>query len=321
MKVLHLSLHKGCINDINYIFNKLNIDIEYMFFFNETYTDHRPYYKMTQNQANIFWNKYKEYFHKFDCIITSDTAPLSRIFLKNNWSKKLIIWICNRFDYAVEGDQHYYNLFREAYNKSNINIIGYTMFENIYCKHIRGVEVGNNVITPCGNISETYHKFVEKKELNDIIFVPPYHNDNKMMNLSAQLTNIGIKNFNGRYDGPMDLLNYKAVVHIPYAWSNLAFFEAFHLGIVYFIPSISFFNKLREGKYFFWSPPFIPDLLELSEWYNPNYDNLLIKFDSWDDLKNKINTLNYEEHKLKLKEFGKKHEENILNSWKLLLIN
>lgn len=324
MKILHISFHKGCINDINYVLNKLNLDFENMFFFNELDKDaiHGPYhyYKLTKDNANMYWNKYKDFFNKFDCIITSDTAPLSRIFLQNNWNKKLIIWICNRFDYNVEGDQHYYNLIREAYNKQNVDIIGYTAFENIYCKIIRDVEVGNKVITPCGNISETYHKFVEKKELNDIIFVPPYHNDNKMMNLSDQLTNLGIKNFNGRYDGPMDLLNYKCVVHIPYAWSNLAFFESFHLGVVYFIPSTNLLFELSTNhNFWFQNKNLIYKNIKLSEWYNPDYDNLLIKFDSWEDLKNKINSLNYEEHKLKLKEFGKKHEENILNSWKLLL--
>ena len=42
-------------------------------------------------------------FGKFDVIVTSDTAPLSRIFLQNNWKKPLIIWICNRFDYVDYG--------------------------------------------------------------------------------------------------------------------------------------------------------------------------------------------------------------------------
>lgn len=323
MKILHISFHKGCINDINYVLNKLNLDFENMFFFNKLSPEaiHGPshYYKLTKEKSNMYWNKYKDFFYKFDCIITSDTAPLSRIFLQNNWNKKLIIWICNRFDYNIEGDQHYYNLLKEAYNKQNVDIIGYTAFENIYCKNCRGVDIGNKVITPCGNISNIYNNFIEKPELNNLIFVPPYHNDTIMMNLSNELNKIGLKNYTGKYDGPLDLKNYKAVVHIPYAWSNLAFFEAFHLGIVYFIPSISFFNELRAGKNFFWSPPFVPNLIQVSEWYNPEYNDLLIKFDSWDDLKHKIDTLNYNEHKLMLKEFGKKYEEKILNLWKEII--
>ena len=47
--------------------------------------------------------------------------------------------------------------------------------------------------------------------------------------------------------------------------------------------------------------------------------HLLIYFDSWEDLKNKINTLNYEEHKLKLKNFGETHIQTTLEKWKYLI--
>ena len=49
--------------------------------------------------------------------------------------------------------------------------------------------------------------------------------------------------------------------------------------------------------------------------------HLLIYFDSWEDLKNKINTLNYEEHKLKLKNFGETHIQTTLEKWKYLINN
>jgi hypothetical protein len=320
MKILHLSLHKGCINDINYVFNKLNLDFESMFFFNETYTDWSPYYKMTSLQANIWWNKYKDYFNKFDCILTSDTAPLSRIFLQNNWTKKLIIWICNRFDYSVEGDNDYYNLIRDAFSKPNVEIIGYTAFENMYCQKVRSVDVGNKVITPCGNISHTYNNYIEKKHLNNLIIIPPYHNDTIMMNLSKILYDIGIPNYSGRYDGPMDLKNYKAMVHIPYAWSNLALFESLSLQIVIFIPSKTFIKKLAmQPNFWHQNRTFLFTNIEISEWYNEAHKDLLIYFDSWDNLKLKIDTLNYEEHKLKLIDFGEKHEINTLNKWREIL--
>ena len=108
---------------------------------------------------------------------------------------------------------------------------------------------------------------------------------------------------------------YKAVVHIPYAWSNLAFFEMFQLPIVYFIPSIVFLRKIVQGKNFFWSPPFIDKVLTISEWYSPKYKDLLIYFNSWEDLKIKITTLNYMDHKLKLKIFGELHKKKTLNQW------
>ena len=87
MKILHISFHKGCINDINYVLNKLNYEYETMFFFNELEPNarggpHFPYYVLNTNEANRRWEQHKEYFNTFDCIITSDTGPLSRIFLQ-----------------------------------------------------------------------------------------------------------------------------------------------------------------------------------------------------------------------------------------------
>tara|TARA_B110001450_G_scaffold179923_2_gene168102 strand:- start:3439 stop:4446 length:1008 start_codon:yes stop_codon:yes gene_type:complete len=335
MNILHLSYHKGCINDFNYICNKLNLQCHVLSSFKECNTDknleplllpNNQHYNVTNETAKYFWNRYKDYFNNFDCIITSDTAPLSRIFLQNNWNKKLIIWICNRFDYSHGmgsgfPDKQYYELINNATKLINVHIIGYTAFENFYCKYIRNIDIGDDVITPTGGISDIYNNFIEKKELNDTLFVPPYNNDTIMMDLKTQLEYIGFKAYTGKYSGPMDLTNYKAVVHIPYAWSNLAFFEMFQLGIVYFIPTIDFLLKLARGRRFYWSPPFITNVINISEWYNDKHKDLLIFFDSWEELKQKINTLNYQEHKLKLKEFGEKHIKITLNKWKNILYN
>ena len=62
---------------------------------------------------------------------------------------------------------------------------------------------------------------------------------------------MGIKVFNGRYNGPKDLAEFAGVIHIPYAWSNLALLEAIQLGIVFFIPSKKFLKYLNNSE--FWN--------------------------------------------------------------------
>ena len=89
MNYLHISFHKGCHNDLQYISNKLNVNIEFMEFNDGT----KGKYNIGHDRAKKYWDKHKEYFNRFDGIITSDTAPISRVFLQNNWTKKLIIWI------------------------------------------------------------------------------------------------------------------------------------------------------------------------------------------------------------------------------------
>jgi len=325
MKVLHVTFHKGCQNDLEYVLSRIE-NINY-----DTFTfddDGNQKYNITTQRANTIWNKYKHIFNEYDCIITSDTAPLCRIFIENNWNKKLIIWICNRFDYShrpvIDGpfpDKDYLEMFQKAHYMKNVNIIGYTLFENIYCKLVYNIDIGSDVITPSGGISNIYENFTHKPELNDIYFIPPYHNDTTCMNVSNILDNLKISNYCGRYDGPIDLTNYKAVVHIPYAWSNLALFESFTLGIIYFIPSIEFLLQIAKRSTFFWSPPYKNNLIQYSEWYNSKHTNLFIYFNSWEDLLLKMSELDYDKHKEILKDFSNKNCNDCIEKWKNLLQN
>ncbi len=326
MKVLHISFHNGCQNDIQYVCDKLNIDLYYMEF-DDGVTKSNAKYNVGHKRAQDCWNKYSEYFNSFDVVITSDTAPISRVFLQNNFQKKLIIWVCNRFDYSDMAsldcdfpDEEYYNLIREAKNRPNTVIAGYTQFENYYAKHIKNVDIGDLIIKPLGGISNIYNNFIESDVLDksEKFLVPTYNND-KLFEVSEKLTSLGIPNYNGRYHGPLDIVKFKGVVHIPYAWSNLALFEGLSQGVIYFIPSYKFLLKIKINNSFFWSPPFKNNLLHLSEWYGPGLSEVLIYFDSWDDLKNKIDTTNYNLHKIKIKEFSLKHQEKYLNIWKNIL--
>ena len=329
LKVLHISFHKGCQNDLEYISKKLNFNLEFISYSDDTVKG-GDVYNITHERALNNWNKNKDYYNSFDIIITSDTAPLSRIFLQNNFKKKLIIWICNRFDYAHfpdKGmpDKRYYDLINDVKNRPNVSIIGYTPFETYYANHIRKLDIGNECIKPIGQIGDVYNTYtstiIENKQ--SIFIIGPYHNDNLMMDLKSKVESLGIKVFNGRYNGPKDLAEFAGVIHIPYAWSNLALFEAIQLGIVFFIPSNNFLkyfidtdiDGLKKDS-FFWSPPLREDVLHLSEWYCEDFEDALIYFDSWEDLKYKIETLDFNKQKSILKEFGKKHEEETLEKWK-----
>ena len=332
LKVLHISFHKGCQNDIEYLSKKLNFELKFMPYTDET-VEGGDIYNINHERALNNWNKNKDYYNSFDIIITSDTALLSRIFLQNNFEKKLIIWICNRFDYVHQPDatkiglpdQEYFDLINDVKNRENVSIIGYTPFENYYANHIRKLDIGNECIKPIGQIGDVYNEYistiVENKQSTFII--GPYHNDNLMMDLKSKVESLGIKVFNGRYNGPKDLAEFAGIIHIPYAWSNLALFEAIQLGVICFIPSISFLKQfihtnidgLKKDS-FFWSPPLREDVLHLSEWYCEDFKEVFIYFDSWEDLKNKIKKLDFNKQKRLLKQIGKKHEKDTLKKWR-----
>ena len=335
LKILHLGFHKGLENELYSIADELNLDLIFKKF-DDGISKGSAIYSVGHNKAKKAWEVFKDYYMKFDIIITSDTAPISRVFLQNGWpdlNKKLIIWVCNRFDYydhaskdCLFPDREYYDLIRGANQQKNVHIMGYTKFENYYGKYMKNTNFGNDVTKPIGMLSKKVWNYksnpdreIKGKKIKILFFIPPYHNDTKMMNLSAQLNNLGISNYNGRYNGPLELADFKGVIHIPYAWSNLALFEAFQLGIIYFIPSKKFIQELAKSPKFFWSPPKKPELFHLSEWYDEKHKNLFVFFDSWDDLKRKIANTNYGKKKGILLEFGKKHKREMLDKWRKLL--
>lgn len=333
-KILHLTFHKGCMKEIDSVAAALGYDVVTWFIpslpplFFDGVTSGNALYNIGHDRAERIWELHKDYFETFDIILTSDTAPLSRIFLQNGFKKPLIIWVCNRFDY-YDGqsldcefpDREFYDLFRQATQQENVKVIAYTAFEQYYAKR-KGVDLGSLIITPCA-LNQDSHllntaipSHVNKA---DSFALPPYHNETNFMKLSNFLTKSGIKNYCGRYNGSLDLYDFKGIIHLPYSWSNLALFENMAIGIPYFIPSKAFFKELAaSGNYFFPNLPLpVPDdLISLSEWYSSEHQEIFTFFDSWSDLKVKLETTDYQKKREKIRHHAVKHKKTMLKRWK-----
>lgn len=312
MKVLHVSYHNGCIGDINYVASKIGFKVEAL----KADWD----YLISHERAKEIWDKYSDYFKNFDIIITSDTAPLSRIFLQNNYEGKLIVWICNRFDYPNRDgfpDREYFELWNNNLNNNKVKFISYTPFEYIYARQ-RGIPLKDFVIKPiAGNIERSLSTIIPNTTAKDkCFFIPPYHNDSIYMNLHNKCSSLGINTYAGRYNGIQDLVGFRGIIHIPYAWSNLALFEAIKLGIPHIIPSKEFLIKLSTSGNFFWSPPFQIGNIGYSEWYCEELKELFVFFNSWEDLKIISENYNFNSITEKRFKFIKDHEDRELIKWR-----
>lgn len=316
MKILHLTHHSGCQSNIEYIIKTLGHEITTM---PEVYSWN---YNIGHKRAEELWNKHKEYFESFDLIITSDTAPLSRIFLQNNYKGKLIIWVSNRFNYFDGAtndcnfpDQEFYDMFKES---KNVKIFSYTKFENEYAKKY-GVYWRNEIIKPCVEIDKVdfVSAFPENINKSEVFFIPPYHNDTIFMDLKGKCNQLGIPVYAGRYNGPLDLLDVKGIIHIPYAWANFALQEQWSMGKVYFIPSKAFLLKLSKQSNFWWQDSWALDnLIESSEWYCPENQSLFMYFNDWNHLKELAQQNDLIQNKSKqILEFSKQHNIKSLNQW------
>lgn len=332
LKVLHITFHKGCAKEFSSLAEHFSFDLDTWFvpdmppLFLDGITRGNAIYNIGHDRAEGIWNLQKDRFAQYDLIVTSDTAPLARIFLQNEWSKPLIIWICNRFDYSDQAsldclfpDEEYYALFQSAAYANHVRVVAYTPFEHFYTKS-KGVDTGSLIIKPCALEIETLTTSaipaqIEKKET---FFLPDYHNEKYFMDLSAHLNTLEIPNYRGRYNGAADLPDFKGIIHIPYTWSSLALFENMNSGIPYFIPSENFFRKLaQQGNFFHPNLDALisKNLFYLSEWYCPDHQELFIYFDSWDDLKEKIRTTNYQAKRHLILSYASEHKKIMLTRW------
>lgn len=333
LQILHLTFHSGCAKEVEAVARifghevttwKIQ-DLPPLFF--DGISQGNVLYNIGHERAERIWNLHKETFNQFDAIITSDTAPLARIFLQNNFSKPLLIWVCCRFDYHDQEsldcnfpDAEWYQLCNQARSKNNVTIVAYTEFEHFYAKK-KGVDLGSLVITPCApelNLELTASSIPPSIEKQETFFLPPYLNETFFMNLSDRCMQLGIPHYCGRYNGPADLKDFKGIIHLPYAWSNLAFFENIALGMVHFIPSRPLLKSLlKQNKCWHTNPHFLlqENQFQLSEWYQPGREEIIVYFDSWEDLQKKIRTTDYSAMQVKIKTYAENYQRTMLQRW------
>ena len=334
-QILHISHHIGCFRDQEYILNKLGFEV----------TNHKFYdgvFQITEEIANDFWNNHKDQLNDFDYILTSDTAPLSRIFLENQdqFTGKLIIWVCNRFDYRMESETKFYELFSKAEQNSNIKIVPYSYFERVWCSQ-KGTDLMNHQhIKPCGinlnqnedNIPETaYFKemYGEDYQLPDAdVIVPIYHNDNNFFGMSDFLKQHGVKVHNGGFRTIDQLKKYKAFVHMPDAFSKFLCFELIHSHIPAILPSKDFLYELsKQSNYFFniWgsggSDLLKKEWIPWCEWYDPELVKCRFYYDSFDEIPSIIDSIDKDSMNDEFERGSKYLENDTLSKWKTFYNN
>ncbi len=336
LRVLHIGFHKGCLDDFAEVGKELGLEVTSWYVLSaeldRTHFDGistgNAVYNISHDRAERVWDKHKSYFKQFDVIVTSDTAPLARIFLQNGWEKPLIIWICNRFDYydpdSLDGafpDNEYYDLIRKATHMQNVKIVSYTPYEHIYAR-AKGVDIGTLTIKPIGTLPKKKNALscsaipasIDKKHT---IFIYPRLESDHVRYIAQQCSDRDIQTYSGGYNGPEDLTEFKGVLYVPYQLSNLALFENLQRGIVHFVPSQEFMHNARRS-----GMPircFISGPIELCEWYFPEYRNLLVFFDSWDDLAYKVKSTDYNALSSACKKAGAEHRKTMVTCWKEVL--
>jgi len=275
MKILAIGFHGGALESLHHVIPDIDtwcVPIE----------ENGFHYNMTHDRAEILWGMYKDKFNSYDTIITTDTTPISRIFLQNNYKGRLIIWICNRFDYA-DGDfvfdKEYYGLMEKANFDKNVRIAAYSKYDRIHS--FRAGVLVDEIIKPTFNPELNYPE--------GIYYMPDYQN-NYTFNI-AEKCNFNVKT--GRHETE-ELKTFKAIIHLPYHWQGVAEMKALQYCIPYYVPSKKlFFNLLATGKYWFQNQSDLYKYLEVCNFYDKE-NKAIYYFDSLD----KINDIEIDREKI-----------------------
>ncbi|NBO23917.1 MAG: hypothetical protein EBU93_01560 [Chlamydiae bacterium] len=319
LKILHLTFHIGMEKEIQSIGNALGLNIttiQALSLFKDYKGTESPL-NITHDKANFAFEKYQSVFDQYDLIITSDTAPLSRIFLQNDWEKKVVVWICNRFDWDTY-DAEYYTLFSEGLKKDNFLIIPFTNFEPYYAQK-NHLPLHEKVIKPCSlymNLSN------EPDSINSWAFLSKRILDVQTnFDLSYELRKIEVPYVSFSFSNPEDQMTnvkYNGVICFPYQFSLIQIFESMALGLPVYVPTPNFLSLLFKEGYFIQLPEFWDKnlIFEYGEMYQEEFKDCYIYFDSFKDLKTKIfDTSNWQEKRIKIKEVMKVHQEKTLQRW------
>lgn len=292
MNILHLTFSHECNDEVMHLCTSNGMNMSYLYYDDGT----RSKYNISRDKALGYYQKHKDYLESFDAIVVSETTAISRVFLENNYSKLLLIWVHNRFDYYDAAsndcgfpDPGYYELMRKAHtDMPNVRFAFSTQFEKVYMEDKLGIPCPGPIIKPTGFL---YTYPLRTRLHADTYFIGDFHNVTNMINLKEELTEAGLKAHQERISDPRKLRHYKGLVHIPNSWTSILLFRCIFMNVPIYLPTKRFLFELRNKnrRNFFWHPPFAEDKIEMSEWYNTNMAKYFIYFDSFEELRKKEN--------------------------------
>lgn len=281
--VLHITFHAGCEKDLQCVASHLSWNLSTLMLLREDGACNE-WYTMTDDIVDRLWSKFESQIMAADIVIVSDTAPLARLFAKRP-VKQLIVWVCNRINYSCTVSS-YAEEVRRLSREPWVSYVAYTPFECEYAGR-HGFDVAwKGTIRPLGSVQTPMPEAAHNAE----IFIGAYHNDAIALDLRSLVRPLvesaGFRIGDAsRYAGAAELQTYAAVVHIPYAASNLALFEALANGIPYLLPSQRLMQSWIDKKepLPLLSDLFVPDRnASAIEWYR--FTECFLTFDSLEEI-------------------------------------
>ena len=323
MNIFHYSKHYGTIQDFSNIIRDFDSNIKLKT--KKGAATHEDFI-IDSKKADIIWEENKEDFLNNEYILFSDSTPCSWAVLKNldkiKSNQKIILWIVMKFDYAIEDNIEYYNLLNKIKNDSRIYFLYSSPFYKIHLNcYVKDIPVQNEFLFfPYGKRLKSDYPCKNTTFYNNL-YVMSYENETKFYPLIEELNKYNIKydqkinrTPEEEYCGPFEIKNCPAIIHIPYAWSTMAFSEYISLGKTFILPSIEWLRKNYQKTNIWFQNSKNLDIIEkYSLWYMEEHKKCFIYFNDISEIPNLCTETNLKNKQKECKILANKILKNNLN--------
>lgn len=332
LNILYISFHAGTHINFDAVCENNNWNITHLM-------PPHDYYLNRITSEKIFNECYKNLIFKdenepiFSHIIISDTITCSYPFMKNIGllnKIKIILQVTNYFDYNMKDNLEYYEDLRNFVLNDNVYVYYVDNYIKKYLEYYKIIPKYLNYIPLSGKIGNKQNKTLypsvkDIKNLGCDIYYPIeatfssknnfftiYKGFNSINNFCNGYINYKMENIisiHDQYYGGINFLkNYLGCVYIPYHYSTVSFKEFLSAGFMMLIPTKEFcktlFTKDNEIN------------LDLCDYYLKPVSDMVIYFNSYEELITTINYLNVHRDesiqiKNKIKNFMFEYDSNI----------
>ncbi len=319
-------MHISVIHDIKTIFSNLGHEVNSTCMSGHTWVNNEQqkitsivnpnnWLQINQDMCDRFYNEYKNELRYVDAFVHSYPPAFALLFEKFN--KPVITIACTRFDYPCttkESLDWLVNGLKRMHTNGQLIPIANNLFDKKYCEEYTNFE-WSYISSLCDYMKNSYNPTLDK-------FIV-WNRSNVHLNHSNIENNFTIARPYNRNNNAQ----YKGIIHIPYNISIMSAFEHYYSNIPLFVPTVPCLERwIKQGKNVL-SELYFPvnqlkikkQWLELSDWYVDSNMPFTIKFDSEDDLYDKMINTNLQKISIKMQHKNAERKEEIYNKWKIVL--
>jgi len=346
MKFFNLSLHISIVADIKNIFEKLNHQVDNWSISNHSHLmgwkrkddcviNQFNFQNLDQKMCDDFYEKYKKELSQYDGFICDHTPAFSLLYEKFN--KPIIVMASTRYEHPFSSDITKWmwlnRYLRSGIENGKIIPIANNKYDAEYFKTFVGKEC-EVIPSLCAYTKAKWtgkeEKYIYSSKIN--LQLP---NSSHMLVKEDELSS-GYK--------WQALADYRGIVHIPYNGSVMSISEQYTSNIPLIFPSLDFLMDLMKSRamsevsynqiFGLPSRSIIPVLndpnnfkdrenmkhwFSLSDFYDSKNMPFITYFNSFEDLENRLETIDAEDISGKMKKHNRKRKKEIIQKWKDVL--